>query len=171
MSVCGVDLEPSSPLDGAQRRWQASAAGPYLEQHVRVYTDTTARDVLARLARALPTCIRYTATDSAGGSSSFTVERLSLPSASAQSVTWRQRLVPPAATATAAAPASPASPAATSTRSPTPTGTPPAAQLVQDVAVSRVGSSIVLLAAYAVDATPNERVLDAALKATLARGR
>lgn len=147
MTVCGVDLEPSDPVDGAQQNWQASAAGPYLEQHVRVYADDTAATVTKALASKIPDCTTYTAKDGDGGQSTFTVEKLSLDGAPAGVVAWRQRVRIPV----------PGS--ATGTSSPT------TAEVVQDVAVRRTGASVVLLNAYGVGKNPDDAVLVDALKA------
>lgn len=186
MTVCGVDLEPAPPIDAAAARWQQTPTGPWLEQHVRVYDDPTARNVLAALKEALPGCERYTATDEAGGSTTFDVTRLTLDSAGSNTVTWRQRLVPesspsasetPSTSATPSASAAPpasATPSARGTAAPSEAASPstqatrPA--LTQDVAVARIGSSTVMLVGYAVDQTPPVALLDAALSAAQARG-
>lgn len=156
MTVCGVDLEPSAPLDGAQTRWQYSPNGPFLEQHVRVYSGGTARAVVGALEKAIPRCSQYTSTDGQT-SATYRVERLVVPGAGAGVVTWRQRLTLPAP--------QPATTAATSPAAPTPTATPAAPVLIQDVAVTRRGSSVVLLASYSVNAAPQPEVLATAVRA------
>lgn len=153
MSVCGVDLEPSVPVDGAQKRWQSG--NDYLEEHVRTYSDKTAQNVLVALRSALPTCTTYT-----NGSSTYTVEKLAMPKAATDTVGWRQRLTLPA------------QPAPTSTASPTAAPTPQTPHvLIQDVAVTAKGTSIVLLASYAVDVAPQPQVLTTPLQKLYALGR
>lgn len=174
MTICGVDLEPSAPIDGAQKRWQNSPNGPFLEQHVRVYADKTAANVMAGLSRAIPSCPGYTAVDAGGGSATYTVERLAVPGAGAGFVTWRQKLTlpqPSAAptsvpTSVPSATALPTATAAPTTAAPT-TAAPQAAApvLIQDVAVTKRGTSIILLASYAVDVAPQPQVLATAVKA------
>ncbi|MDO5630168.1 MAG: hypothetical protein Q4G43_17785, partial [Mobilicoccus sp.] len=134
MSVCGVDLEPNEPVDSAQANWRKGEAGPALEQHVRVYADDTAQKVVTALAEALPDCREYTAEDD-GGRSAFTVEPFEVEDA----VAWRQRVmvvVP---------------------------GTSDVAEVVQDVAVRRVGASVVLFNSYAVGEDPDRSALTAAV--------
>lgn len=147
MSVCGVDLEPTEPVDGAQQNWQGSIAGPYLEQHVRVYPDATASKVVADLAKKIPGCRSYTAKD-AKGKSTFAVEKLTLKGAPSGTVAWRQKvpLFVPVAGATPSAPP-----------------TMRSVEVVQDVAVRRVGAAVVLLNAYAVEKNPDDTVLVTAL--------
>ncbi|MDO5699787.1 MAG: hypothetical protein Q4G51_17625 [Dermatophilus congolensis] len=171
MTICGVDIEPREPIDGAAKRWQQTPTGPFLEQHVRVYGDSTARDVLAALKEAMPGCREYTATDAKGGSSTFTVSSLTLRSADRNTIQWRQKLVP-----TGSAPTSEAT-TTSSTLTPgaaTPTGTvtatsrataPTPPTLTQDVVVARIGSSTVMLVSYAVGTNPSAALLDAALSA------
>lgn len=175
MSVCGVDLEPVNPVDGAQKRWQASAAGPFVEQHVRVYADGTARGVVAALKKAIPRCRSYEATDAQGGSSSYTVSQLALRGVGNQTVAWRQRVAVPAATpapsaaattrAGATPAATPAAPPAAPTTPSTAGSVAPAPVVVQDVAVTRRGTSIVLVSSYAVNAVPQADVLARAVRA------
>lgn len=147
MTVCGVDLEPTEPVDGAQQNWQASIAGPYLEQHVRVYPDATATKVVAELAKKIPGCTTYTAKDGKG-TSTFAVEKLALKGAPSGTVAWRQKvpLYVPVAGATPSAPP-----------------TLRRVEVVQDVAVRRVGAAVVLLNAYAVEKNPDDAVLVTAL--------
>ncbi|GAB96732.1 hypothetical protein BJY21_003013 [Kineosphaera limosa] len=175
MSVCGVDLEPTSPLDGAQRRWQLSANGRFLEQHVRVYTGGTAAAVVANLQRAIPSCTSYTTRDG-GGTATYRVERLRVAGAGADIVAWRQKLTLPRAvpqsTQAPTAPASPTSPTALPTAAATTAAAPTTAvepaqshELIQDVAVTRRGSSVVLLASYSIDQAPQADVLATAVKA------
>lgn len=147
MTVCGVDLEPSEPVDGAQQNWRRSSGGPYLEQHVRVYPDATAQRVVAALARKMPGCTTYTAKDDKG-QSTFAVEKRALKGAPSGTVAWRQRVplvVPVAASG------------------PTATPTTRTVEVVQDVAVRRVGAAVVLVNAYAVEADPDDAVLVTAL--------
>lgn len=188
MTICGVDLEPAEPIDHASAMWQRSPTGPWLEQHVRVYDNGTARNVLAALKEAVPGCETYTATDANGGSSTFQVFPLTLRSGDNNTVSWRQRLVPPPETTTSPAPAATATATAQSTATaqatgaPARTGTPTASEapstaasaaptptarptLTQDVAVARIGSSTVMLVSYAVDENPSVALLDAALSA------
>ncbi len=173
MTICGVDIEPRPPIDGAAKRWQQTPTGPFLEQHVRVYDNSTARDVLAALKEAIPGCREYTATDAKGGSSSFTVSPLTLRSADRHTIAWRQKLVVPQrdsapATSEATTTSSTATPGArtptgTATATTRATQTPSAPVLTQDVVVARIGSSTVMLVSYAVDATPSVALLDGAL--------
>lgn len=172
MTVCGVDLEPNAPLDGAQKRWQYSASGPFLEQHVRVYTGDTAAAVVARLQKAIPGCTTYTSTEG-GSSATYRVSKLTVPGTDAGIVTWRQRLPLPAPAPATTSATSGASQQASPTRatqrrtdtgngaaSPAANSSPAAGpELVQDVAVTRRGSSVVLLASYAVNQTPQPEVL------------
>ncbi len=168
MTVCGVDLEPASPLDAAQRRWQRAASGPFLEQHVRVYSGHTARDVVARLRAALPACSSYRQ-----GAQTFTVRPITATGAGRSVAAWRQSAVLPLPTATptatgsATTPATPAPPTATGSA----TSAAPTATLVQDVAVLKVGSSVVLVSSYAVDTTPQPDVLAAAVRGAARAGR
>lgn len=159
MTVCGVDLEPSAPLDGAQKRWQYSANGPFLEEHVRVYSGGTARAVVGALQRAIPRCTQYTTTDGQT-SATYRVERLAVPGADAGVVTWRQRLTLPAPQPAATTATSPATAPV-----PTATATTAAPVLIQDVAVTRRGSSVVLLASYSVNTPPQPEVLATAVRA------
>jgi|GEM_PF-1717044 len=147
MTVCGVDLEPTEPVDGAQQNWQRSIAGPYLEQHVRVYPDATATKVVAALGKKIPDCRSYTAKD-AKGKSTFAVEKLTLKGAPSGTVAWRQKVplfVPVAGATPSASP------------------TMRSVEVVQDVAVRRVGAAVVLLNAYAVEKNPDDAVLVTAL--------
>lgn len=156
MTICGVDLEPSAPIDGAQKRWQNTPSGPFLEQHVRVYADRTAANVVSALAQAVPACRGYTAVDASGGSASYVVEKLTVPGADSGFVTWRQRLTLPAPqpATTPTDPSASAPPAAS-----------PAPVLIQDVAVTKRGTSVILLASYAVDTPPQPQVLATAVRA------
>lgn len=159
-----------------QKRWQVSANGPFLEQHVRVYTGGTAAAVVAALQRAIPGCRSYTVADG-GGTAVYRVEPLRVAGAGDDIVSWRQRLTlpaPPAPTTTveptaAASPTSPTTlPTATATGTPVPSPTTaqqPAPVLVQDVAVTRRGSSVVLLASYSINQPPQADVLATAVKA------
>lgn len=181
MTICGVDIEPKEPLDGASKRWQQTPTGPFLEQHVRVYQGGTARDVLAALKEAIPGCRQYTATDARGGSSSFTVSPLSLRSATRDTVQWRQKLVPAQPAPGANTPAGGSTSESTTTSSTltpgasTPAGTATSTSratastpvLTQDVVVARIGSSTVMLVSYAVDQTPSAALMDSALSAAL----
>lgn len=170
MTICGVDIEPAEPIDAAAKRWQQTPTGPFLEQHVRVYDNSTARDVLAALKAAIPGCRQYTATDAKGGASSFAVSPLTLRSADRNTIQWRQRLLP-AGTGAATSPAAPTSPATQAAPSTPATSAPTAGSpaelpvLTQDVVVARIGSSTVMLVSYAVDQTPSVALLDAALSA------
>ena len=154
MTICGVDIEPNAPVDGAQKRWQQTATGPFLEQHVRVYGDKTAATVVERLRRAVPGCSSYTATDASGGSGSYRVSQLPVAGTRPGTVSWRQSLRLPGL----------GSPTGTSgTSTPTPAASGPL--LIQDVAVTRKGSSVVLLASYSVNVTPQPQVLTTAVAA------
>ena len=130
MSVCGVDIEPNQPVDGAQQNWSASIDGPHLEQHVRVYADDTATTVTDALREKIPGCTTYTAEDADGGRSTFAVEKLPLAGVPSGTVAWRQRVrtpvFGPAESATGAATASP---------------TVQTVEVVQDIAVKRTGSA------------------------------
>lgn len=139
MSVCEVDLEPVEPVDGAQQNWRSADAATHLEQHVRVYPDDTAQDVITALGEAIEDCTEYTAEDASGGSSTFTVQPLSLDGAPDGTVAWRQRVAVPVP------------------------GTDDAGEVVQDVTVSRRGAAIVLLNAYRVGGDPGHEALTAAL--------
>lgn len=172
MSVCGVDLEPNAPLDGAQKRWQYSASGPFLEQHVRVYTGGAAAAVVARLKKAVPGCTTYTSTEG-GSRATYQVQKLTVPGADGGIVTWRQRLrlpapapaTSPTATTGEASPSRPTTPTTTATAAPTAASPAAGPELVQDVAVTRRGSSVVLLASYAVNQSPQPEVLATAVRA------
>lgn len=172
MTICGVDLEPNAPLDGAQARWQYSPSGPFLEQHVRVYSGGTARAVVGALAAAIPRCTQYTSTDGRT-SATYRVEKLSVPGADSGFVTWRQRLTLPEPAPATTTPATSATSATALPTTPTPASTPtattgaaqPAPVLVQDVAVTRRGSSVILLASYAVSTSPQPEVLATAVRA------
>lgn len=154
MSVCGVDIEPNQPVDGAQQNWSASIDGPHLEQHVRVYADDTATTVTDALREKIPGCTTYTAEDADGGRSTFAVEKLPLAGVPSGTVAWRQRVrtpvFGPAESATGAATASP---------------TVQTVEVVQDIAVKRTGSAVILLNTYAVEKNPDDTALIAALKA------
>lgn len=157
MTVCDVDLEPVEPVDGAQQNWHSPSGDTFLEQHVRVYPDDTAATVVKALATKIPRCTGYTAKDSSGGQSTFTVEKLTLKDAPEGVVAWRQRVdVPVPAPATAAA---------TATGSPAPTPSATTTQVVQDIAVLRSGASVVLVDAYGTTRDPDDAALVTALKA------
>ncbi len=145
MTICGVDLEPQPPAATGQRNWSRDAAGPYLEQHVRLYTGDTARTVIGGLHTALPTCTSYTATDARGGSSTFTVEKLTIPGAPRGTVAWRQR-VPVAVPGPS-----------------TPTNT----QVIQNVALVRRGSAVLFFTSYGVGQDADVTALGAALNAAI----
>ncbi|WP_110240370.1 hypothetical protein [Nocardioides gilvus] len=92
VTVCGVDLEPSAPAKAVSARFSQGPLGPFLEQHVRVYEDDVAREVVAELQQALPDCTGYEAKGSAPHSPTarFDVEPLTVEGAPADSVAWRQ---------------------------------------------------------------------------------
>lgn len=144
MTICGVDLEPAKPLATGQRNWGRTTSGPYIEQHVRLYEGDTASTVIGGLATTMPTCTGYTATDDRG-TSSFTVEPLTVPDAPKGTVAWRQRVAVAVPGPTA------------------PTNT----QIVQDVAVVRRGAAVVLFNSYAVGGAGDVAALSAALNAAI----
>lgn len=145
MTVCGVDIEPAQPVDTAARAWRRSASGPHLEQHVRTYSGTTATTVIGGLNTAIPGCTTYTAADDRGGRSSFTVEKLTVPGAPRGTVAWRQRVAVPV-----------------------PGATPPTTtDVVQDVAVVRRGTAVILVNSYDVGKPGDVTALSAALVAAI----
>lgn len=147
MTICGVDLEPAPPTATEQRNWGRSTSGPYIEQRVRLYaadTADTARTVIGGLHATMPTCTTYTSTDERG-TSSFTVEPLTVPDAPRGTVAWRQRVpvaIPGATTATNT-------------------------EVVQDVAIVRRGPAVVLFNSYGVGSAGDVSALSAALKAAI----
>ncbi|SNV19618.1 Uncharacterised protein [Dermatophilus congolensis] len=154
MNICGVDIEPHPPVDTTAKRWQQTPTGPWIEQHIRTYEGNTATNIITALKTRITDCQRYTATDTNGGSSTYTVSGLTLRSADPDTVTWRQQLVPPPPATT-----TPTSPAAT----PSPSNSPTPHQLTQDVAMTKIGNTTVMLISYAVDQTPSVPLLDAAV--------
>ncbi|GAA4348371.1 hypothetical protein [Angustibacter luteus] len=89
--VCGVDLEPTKPVQTASARFSQGPLGPFVEQRVRVYDDDSATDVLADLREALKTCGSYDLP--ASGSSAavrVAVQPLDVPQLGDESVAWRQ---------------------------------------------------------------------------------
>ncbi|KQX66010.1 hypothetical protein [Angustibacter sp. Root456] len=89
--VCGVDLEPSPPVQTADARFSQGPLGPFVEQRVRVYDDDSAAAMMARLRRALAACDHYDLTASATApAASIDVEPLRLPALGEESLAWRQ---------------------------------------------------------------------------------
>ena len=137
-TFCGVDLEPTAPVDSARYRFAKGPVGPFLEQQIRSYAQNTAADVIGAIRTALPGCREF---EAAGDESSpavrFTVEPLSLPSVAASSpdtVAWRQQ---------------PAD----------------GSGVVSDVVLTRRGTTAVVLVAYSLRDGPDRDALTAALAA------
>lgn len=135
-TFCGVDMEPSSPVDSAHYRFAKGPVGPFLEQYIRSYNGTTAAAVIEDIESALPGCREF---EAAGDDSSpavrFTVEPLTLSeSAGANTVAWRQK---------------PAD----------------GSGVVSDVVLTRRGTTAVLLVAYSLRDEPDQDALTAALAA------
>jgi|GEM_PF-4575255 len=95
VTVCGVDLEPALAIRAGAWRWSQSPVGPFLEQHVRVYRDDQAKQVISALQAALPTCTKKEAPRSTNSSEkvSFTITPIAVVGAGPDSVAWRQTLV------------------------------------------------------------------------------
>lgn len=88
--VCGVDIEPTRPVDGDQVRLSQGSLGPFLAQYVRVHSSAkTPRQVVGRLEKALPGCTRYT-TKEGDRSATFRVEPLEVEGLPEEAVAWRQ---------------------------------------------------------------------------------
>lgn len=137
-TFCGVDLEPTAPVDSARYRFAKGPVGPFLEQQIRSYAGNTAADVIGAIQTALPGCREF---EAAGDESSpavrFTVEPLSLPSVAASgpdTVAWRQK---------------PAD----------------GSGVVSDVVLTRRGTTAVVLVAYSLRDEPDRAALTAALAA------
>jgi hypothetical protein len=137
-TFCGVDMEPTAPVDSAHYRFVKGPVGPFLEQHVRSYAQNTATEVVGAIRTALPGCHEFEAAgDESSPSVRFTVEPLNLPEATASgadTVSWRQK---------------PAD------------GT----GVVSDVVLTRRGTTVVLLVAYSLRNGPDRDALTSALAA------
>jgi len=92
VTVCGVDLEPKPPLAATSLRFAKGPVGPFLEQHIRTYSDDQAARVIRALQKALPGCTRYEAkgSDPQSRTATFRVEPLTVEGATSESVSWRQ---------------------------------------------------------------------------------
>jgi len=136
-TFCGVDLEPVAPVGSAHYRFARSPVGPFLEQYVRSYTASTAAEVVGAVQAALPGCRE---SEAAGDEDSpavrFSVEPLSLPSDGASG---------PDTVAWRQQPAG--------------------GGVVNDVVLTRRGTTAVLLVAYGLRDEPDPAVLTAALAA------
>lgn len=135
-TFCGVDLEPAAPVDSAHYRYAKGAVGPFLEQHVRSYTQNTAAEVIGAVQAALPGCREFEAAGDANNPAvRFTAEPLDLPAASGpDTVAWRQAPVE-------------------------------ASGVVSNVVLTRRGTTMVALVAYGLRDEPHLDVLTAALAA------
>jgi hypothetical protein len=137
--VCGVDLEPSQPVQTASRRFSQGPLGPFVEQRVRVYDDDSAAAVMTALRAALASCDRYElpATGTAPAVE-LAVQPLNLPSLGEESVAWRQ--VP---------------------RTDLP--------ITTDVVMIRSGRTVVLITSYALKHAPPQQTVEQAAAAAAAR--
>lgn len=135
-TFCGVDLEPAAPVDSAHYRYAKSPVGPFLEQHVRSYTQNTAAEVIGAVQAALPGCREFEAAGDADYPSvRFTAEPLDLPAASGpDTVAWRQKAAD-------------------------------GSGVVSNVVLTRRGTTMVALVAYGLRDEPHRDVLTAALAA------
>lgn len=134
-SVCGVDLEPSKPVDTASARFSQGPVGPFVEQRVRIYADDSAAAVLKRLRTALASCSRYSLPASGTAPAvTFAVQPLALPRLGEDSVAWRQ--VPQ-------------------------TDLP----ITTDVVLIRTGRTVVLVTSYAIKEAPSEQTVQQAAQA------
>jgi hypothetical protein len=138
ITVCGVDLEPTAPVDFAHYRFAKGPVGPFLEQHVRSYAANTAAEVIEAIRAALPGCREYeTAGEGDHPAVRFAVEPLKLSGAAAtapDTVSWRQKPVDGSGVA-------------------------------NDVVLTRRGTTVVLLVAYSVRNGPDRDALTSALAA------
>ena len=135
-TFCGVDLEPAAPVDSAHYRYAKSPVGPFLEQHVRSYTQNTAAEVIGAIQTALPGCREFEAAGDADYPAvRFTAEPLDLPAASGpDTVAWHQKAADGSGVAS-------------------------------DVVLTRRGTTAVALVAYGLRDEPHRDVLTAALAA------
>lgn len=136
-TFCGVDMEPTAPVDTASYRFAKGPVGPFLEQHIRSYAGNTAAEVMGEIQTALPKCREFEAVGGEGQPSvRFSVQPLNLsPAASGPDVVaWRQE---------------PAD------------GT----GVMSDVVLTRRGTTAVLLVAYSLRDEPDRAALTAALAA------
>lgn len=134
-TVCGVDLEPSDPAAKTSVRFSMGPFGPFLEQHVRSYSDDTAERVINGLADAVPGCGSYDATGTKGTkTATFRVEPLRLDSVGREIVSWRQR-------------------------------TDASRNLTTDLAFFRRGNTVIAMQSYSIGKVPDPAVLEQAIKA------
>jgi hypothetical protein len=137
-TFCGVDMEPTAPVDSAHYRFAKGPVGPFLEQHVRAYAGSTATEVVGAVRAALPACHEFEAAGDADSPAvRFSVEPIELSSAAAagpDTVAWRQ------------APAD-------------------GGGVVSDVVLTRRGTAAVLLVAYSLRDAPDREALTSALAA------
>jgi hypothetical protein len=137
-TFCGVDMEPTAPVDSAHYRFAKGPVGPFLEQHVRSYAGNTAAEVIGAIQTALPGCQEFeAAADESSPAVRFAVKRLTLSSTSASgpdTVAWQQE---------------PAD----------------GSGVVSDVVLTRRGTTAVLLVAYSLRDEPDRAALTAALAA------
>ena len=92
--VCGVDIEPTEPVDGGGAiRYSQGGLGPFLAQHVRIHSDAATPTAVVRdLKAALPGCSSYTTKGNREDSPSvrFDVEPLTVEGLPENAVAWRQ---------------------------------------------------------------------------------
>jgi hypothetical protein len=95
VTLCGVDIEPVLAVRAGAWRWSQSGVGPFLEQHVRVYRDDQAREVISALQKALPTCTRTKVPRSENSSEkvTFSIKPITVAGAGPDSVAWQQTLL------------------------------------------------------------------------------
>ncbi|GAB3590624.1 hypothetical protein GCM10027446_05890 [Angustibacter peucedani] len=90
-TVCGVDIEPTPPVQQASARFSQGPVGPFVEQRVRVYPDDSATAVVAALRKALATCTSYQLpANGTAPAATMAVRPLDLPQLGDESVAWRQ---------------------------------------------------------------------------------
>lgn len=138
-TVCGVDIEPSKPVQTASARFSQGPLGPFVEQRVRVYDDDSAAGVVQALRAALASCTSYQLPASASAPAvTMAVRPLNLPQLGDESVAWRQ--VPQ-------------------------TDLP----ITTDVVLIRSGRTVVLVTSYAVKEAPPEATVEQAATAAANR--
>lgn len=140
VTVCGVDLEPALAIRAGAWRWSKSPVGPFLEQHVRVYRDDQAQQVITALQAALTSCTRTEVPKSPNSSEkvTYTITPITVAGAGPDSVAWRQTLVADR-------------------------------PITSEIVLTRRGRTAVLFNSYALGSTPDPLVLTravAALQAT-----
>lgn len=137
--VCGVDIEPSKPVQTASARFSQGPLGPFVEQRVRVYGDDSAAGVVQALRAALASCTSYQLPASGTApAATVAVTPLDLPQLGDESVAWRQ--VPQ-------------------------TDLP----ITTDVVMIRSGRTVVLLTSYALKQAPPEATVEQAATAAANR--